>query len=399
MQNMRVDIFPKGSTFLNSDGTFDLDSALLYSAKIAGICRSEEGMKKVLNEDEIKTRKRLNGLLKKEELSVFDHVRIIFNMQNMPKILNMFLNNEQDYATTEKSLRYVALDNQDKTLVSEKELHLYNKWKEILEEKINEEYGLDLPASTIRTKAQENARYLVSVFIPTDMIHTLSLRQVNKIAKYMEDYIELANREDYFEAKTAASMEKFLSELTRLNVLDRRLMVHSDKNFSLMGNPEKKEVFFNQDSYSQTYKGSFVYLGHVERHRTLKYEAARMKEPEFYVPSIIEGDTFLTREWKDDISGVENLVPQGELLLINEFGTLENLIQKAKQRNCSRAQLETMRRTFTLLKDYEQAMRKKENPIYKFIDQYTRGMACTFPEFECKEPCKFKEGILGTRKI
>ena len=93
MQNMRVDIFPKGSTFLNSDGTFDLDSALLYSAKIAGICRSEEGMKKVLNEDEIKTRKRLNGLLKKEELSVFDHVRIIFNMQNMPKILNMFLNN------------------------------------------------------------------------------------------------------------------------------------------------------------------------------------------------------------------------------------------------------------------------------------------------------------------
>ena len=116
---------------------------------------------------------------------MFDHVRIIFNMQNMPKILNMFLNNEQDYATTEKSLRYVALDNQDKTLVSEKELHLYNKWKEILEEKINEEYGLDLPALTIRTKAQENARYLVSVFIPTDMIHTLSLRQVNKIAKYI----------------------------------------------------------------------------------------------------------------------------------------------------------------------------------------------------------------------
>ena len=115
--SLEIRILPQQAMyFLNDDGTFNMDKAVLLSGKYAGVCYNKEGFNALENEDEEKTRKRANGTLKSGHHSVFDHIYITFNFINIPKILAMVLNNENEYTTSEKSLRYTPIQRKYNSL-------------------------------------------------------------------------------------------------------------------------------------------------------------------------------------------------------------------------------------------------------------------------------------------
>ena len=398
--NIKIDILPN-CQYLNEDGTFNKDEAIKLSGKIAGVCYDKEGFNHLMHEDEKKTIKRANMTLNNGHHSVFGHVNLSLNLQGVPKILAMTLNNEHEYTTSEKSGRYTPVIRTEGSIITEKEEELYNKWVEIFKIKIKNEYGNVFNDFKIQTLAQENARSLVSVFMPTTLIYTTSLRQINYIASWMEKYIkENGESKDKFKSDLSSSMEGFLSELDKLNILIPGLMTN-DKNrsFSLFGsNLDKKKDYFG-DVYSTNYKMSFAGLAQAQKHRTLDYKIERTDEKEYFVPPILENDPVLVNEWLHDIESVKDVIPNGELVLVNENGNYENFILKCQERLCTAAQLEIMRQTRDTLLKYRDALKESESPLYDDIEKYTHGARCTFPNYKCSKPCGFKEGITLTRKI
>ena len=395
---IKIDILP--NYFLKEDGTFDKKEAINLSGKIAGICYDKEGWSHLVDEPEEKTKRRVDMTLNNGHHSVYDHIMINFNLQNVPKILAMVLNNEHQYTTSEKSARYTPVQRKEGSIITEDEERLYNKWIEIFKKSISDKYSSVYNDSKIQKLAQENARYLVTVFMPTQMIYSTSLRQINYIASWMEEYIKNADINDSFEMKLAISMEEFVNELDRLNVLEQGLMQNEkNREFSLFGKDlEDREEHFG-DVYSTLYRGSYAELAQLHRHRTLDYQMERFENPDFFVPPIISKEMGLVDEWLGDINSVKKVNPQGELVLISERGKYEDFILKCKERLCSAAQLEIMMQTRKTLIAYKKNLEENEHPLKDDIVKYTKGARCTFPDFTCTSDCNFKQGKTLERKI
>lgn len=385
--------------FLKEDGTFDLENALLFSGRIAGVCYDKEGYEHLEKEDISNTQKRINNTLENDHHSVYDHIMINFNIVGIPKILAMVLNNEHQYTTSEKSARYTNVTYKNGSILTEREVTLYNKWNERFKELIKENYP-DFTNFKIKTLAQENARYLITVFVPTEMVYSTTLRQINYIASIMQKYIEDHNESnDYLEKNLSLCMQDFIKELDRLNVLDKRLM-HNSKNrsISLFGKDlEKREEIFSH-IYSVNYEASYASLAQAQRHRTLFYQMERMDEKKYFVPPILNKKEEYIKEWTQDIKSVSNVVPQGEIILINETGTYDNFILKTKERLCTAAQLEVMKATRDTLLKYKDALEKNDHYLKEDIKKYVKGARCTFG-YNCTKKCNFKEGITLEREI
>lgn len=385
--------------FLKEDGTFDLENALLFSGRIAGVCYDKEGFEHLEKEDISNTQKRINNTLENDHHSVYDHIMINFNIVGIPKILAMVLNNEHQYTTSEKSARYTDVTYKNGSILTEREVTLYNKWNERFKELIKENYP-DFTNFKIKTLAQENARYLITVFVPTEMVYSTTLRQINYIASIMQKYIEEHNESnDYLEKNLSLCMQDFIKELDRLNVLDERLMHNSkNRNISLFGKDlEKREEIFSH-IYSVNYEASYASLAQAQRHRTLFYQMERMDEKKYFVPPILNKKEEYIKEWTQDIKSVSNVVPQGEIILINETGTYDNFILKTKERLCTAAQLEVMKATRDTLLKYKDALEKNDNYLKEDIKKYVKGARCTFG-YNCTKKCNFKEGITLEREI
>lgn len=397
---MKIDILP--NYFLKSDGTFDKDGAIQLSGKIAGVCYDKEGFAHLKNESEKKTMRRVDMTLNNGHHSVYDHILINFNLQNIPKILAMVLNNEHQYTTSEKSARYTPLVRREGSIITEDEERLYHKWVDIFKIKIKSEYGNIYNDAKIQKLAQENARYLVTVFMPTQMIYSTSLRQINYIASWMVKYVENVEKigGSDFEKKLATAMKSFCIELFDLNVLDPRLMSNDKhRSLSLFGKDlDKKEEHFG-DVYSCTYKGSFAQLAQAHRHRTLSYQMEMLDEKEYFVPPIIADDPMLVEEWLGDMQIVRGVYPQGELVKISEAGKYDDFILKCKERLCTAAQLEIMMQTRETLFKYKKALEESNSPLALDIEKYSHGARCTFPDFRCTSPCPLKAGKRLTKKI
>lgn len=394
---MKIDILP--NYYLEKDGRFNKEKALNLCGKVAGVCYDKEGYKHLENEPIEKTNKRIDMTLNNGHHSVYDHINISLNLQNIPKILAMVLNNEHQYTTSEKSARYTPVVKEEGSIITELEENLYNKWLEIFKAKIKDQYGYIYNDSKIQKLAQENARYLVTVFMPTQMIYTTSFRQINYLASWMDKYTYKTNNND-FGKKLGKNMEDFYFELLRLNILESGLMFNEkDRNISLFGKElNKKEEIFS-DIYQTTYKGSFAQLAQAQRHRTLDYKIELLDEKEYFVPPIIKDDEQLVEEWLNDMNKVKDFYPQGELVYINEIGKYEDFILKCKERLCSSAQLEIMQQTKATLVKYKDSLEKSNNPLKDNIKLYSKGARCTFPDYTCSNDCNFKEGKLLSRKI
>ena len=388
MEKIRIDILP--NLYLNEDGTFNTKEVLNLSGKIAGVCYDKEGFNHLINEPQEKTDRRIFMTLNNGHHSVYDHTYINFNIQNIPKILAMVLNNEKQYTTSEKSARYTKITPGENSVITKEEVNLYNKWLGLFESKIAKEYGNVLSSLKIKKLAQENARYLVTVFMPTQMIYTTSLRQINYMASWIASYIEdNKNNLNDFESKLSKAMGEFLKELERLNVLVPELMSNEKhRKLSLFGSnlEQISELFSNV--YETTYMGSFASLAQAQRHRTLDYQMEMLDKKEYYVPPILENDSYLKDEWLEDINKVGLVIPQVELILISEMGKYEDFILKCKERLCSAAQVEIMHQTRDTLARYKKYLEDHNNALASDIIKYSHGPRCTFPDYECPSDCK-----------
>lgn len=396
--NMKVSILK--NQFLKDNGTFDKDSAIRLAGKIAGVCYDKDGFEHLLNEPLDKTMRRVKVTLDNGHHSVYDHIFINFNLQNIPKILAMVLNNEKQYTTSEKSARYTKVVRKENSIITEDEEKLYNKWIKIFETKIKLEYGSIYNESKIQKLAQENARYLVTVFMPTQMIYSTTLRQINYIASWMQNYIENANMSSIFEKKLSSSMRELLEGLDDLNVFEEGLLKNEKyRNLSIFGKGlDKKENYFG-DVYTCIYKGSFAQLAQAHRHRTLDYQMEILDKKEYFIPPIIADNQMLVDEWLGDMQTVSMVNPQGELVRISESGKYEDFILKCKERLCTGAQLEIMLQTRKTLLNYKKSLEESNSYLAEDIEKYSHGARCTFSDFKCSSDCKFIEGKRLIRKI
>lgn len=407
-KKIRIEFGPYQYFVDYESGTFKKEEAMKLSGLYAGMCYDKEGLDHLMQEPEVKTFKRVEHNKENAHHSVFDHVNVNLWFQNIPKILAMVLNNENQYNTSEKSARYTPVIVEDDSIITGEEERLYNKWMEIFKDKINKQYGETFEKmygekgknSKIVKLAQENARYLVTVFMPTQMIYTVPVAQLNRIASWCEKYIKVANMDDYFERNLALSMQEMVDEFERLNLLEPALMRNEkDRSLSLFGSElDEVEEYFG-DVYSTTYKASFAEYAQAQRHRTLNYQLEILDDKEYFIPPIILDEPLLVEEWLNDMNTVRDVYPQGEMVLISEMGTYDNFILKCQERLCAAAQLEIMRETRETLLRYQEALEESGHRYASDIEKYTHGARCTFPNFNCPSKCGFKEGISLTRKI
>lgn len=391
---MNIKLLP--NFFITDDGKFDMDKALLFSGQIAGVCYDKDGFEHLKNENKDKTLKRVENTLINGHHSVYDHITVNLNLIGIPKILAMVLNNEHQYTTSEKSGRYTNVTYKNDVL-SDREVELYNKWFLKFKKIIRDEYP-EFSDFKVKTLSQENARYLITVFMPTEMIYSTTLRQLNYIVSFMDKYID-CNSDDYFKNKLSSYMSDFISLLDGLNLLDDRLR-KNDKQRSLLLFNDNIDLL--QDSYSHIYSTnyelSFAAFAQAQRHRTIDYQIKRLSEKKFFVPPILLKNNMDHREWLDDISSLVDIVPQGEMILVNETGTYDNFILKTKERLCTSAQLEIMKSTKDILLKYKSELEKNNNPLKDDIKKYVKGARCTFG-YHCTQRCNFNSGITLEREI
>ena len=363
------------------------EEALDFSGKSAGICYLPDTLETLFAEPAEKTERRVKGNLKSGHHSVFGHATYNLSLEGIPKILAMILNNEKVYNTSEKSARYTKMEP------SEEEKTLYEKWIEIYKQEISKEYP-NFDEKKVQKLAQENARYLISVFTPaTIMEYTVNFEQLNFIISWFEDYI-LYEPETKFSIKLKKVMQQFLDELPDLKVEGLNPRIKGTK-LSLFAKRERNEEF--GENYCTTYLASFSQLAQAQRHRTLSYEISLLDKPKYYVPKIIKGKD-LEEEWIKDISSLEDYYPQGMLIKVNERGTIENFVLKCTERLCGAAQLEIMEQTKITMKKYLDAT-KNDPKIQDYLLPYSNGARCTFPGWKCNSPCIFGGKDAMTRKI
>lgn len=354
------------------------EEAIDFSGKEAGICYLPDSLDALFSEDNEKTKKRANGTLKSGHHSVFGHPTYNFTFEGIPKILAMVLNNEKMYNTSEKSARYTKMEP------SEKEKALYEKWIDIYINEISEKYS-NIDEKRVKKLAQENARYLISVFTPaTIMGYTTNFGQLNYIVHWFEDYIKNQD-ESNFSKKLKPVLKDFVDNMQDLVVSQLNSNVKKRK-LSIFSSRDRKDEF--GENYCVTYIASFAQLAQAQRHRTLSYEMKLLDKPQYYIPPIIRG-TDLEKQWLKDISSLEENFPQGMLVKVNERGAVENFALKCTERLCGSAQLEIMEQTKIILDKYLEATKNINNDVYQYLLPYSTGARCTFPGWKCTSPCIF----------
>ena len=358
--------------------TMPKEEAVDFSGKSAGICYLPDTVETLFSEAPEKTQKRALGNINSGHHSVFGHPTYNLCLENIPKILAMFLNNEKMYNTSEKSARYTHMDP------SPQEKELYEKWIEIYKQQITLKYP-NFDEKRVLKLAQENARYLISVFTPaTVMEYTVNFEQLNYIINWAKDYIkEGAN--DEFSLKLKETFKEFLQAVPDLEVEGLNSSV-KNRSFSLIAKRKDRSEEFGEN-YSVTYLASFAQLAQAQRHRTLTYEMSLLDKPEYYIPPIIK-NTELEEKWLKDISSLEKFFPQGMLVKVNERGTIENFVLKCTERLCGAAQLEIMQQTLATMDKYLKAVKDRPE-LYNYLLPYSKGARCTFPGWKCTAPCIF----------
>lgn len=369
-----------------------IEEAIKFSGTEAGMCYMPGTVEDLLGENEEKTVKRAKITMGSGHHSVFGHPKYNFVMEEIPKILAIILNNEKVYDTSEKSARYTKMKP------SKEEETLYEKWIELYSEEIEKIYpkvkeegkteeeiekNQKTRKTAIRKKAQENARYLISVFTPaTTMGHTIDLRQFSYILHWMEDFIN--NAEDTSFNKM---LKPVLSDFTKMCEKYKLEEVNADvkkRKLSLFATEERDDEW--GENYCTTYISTFSEFGQAQRHRTISYEISFLPEPQFFVPPIIKG-TKLEGEWLKDISSLADRFPQGMLIKINERGTVENFVLKCYERLCGEAQLEIAMQTYETLQKYLENTKGVKPRVYNYLNNYAKGARCTFAGFKCVKPC------------
>ena len=366
------------------------EDAIIFSGKAAGICYMPDTLDELFNEEKEKTLKRANRTLISGHHSVFDHPTYNLALEDIPKILAMILNNEGMYTTSEKSARYTKMK------LADREKELYEKWIDIYCKEISKEYP-NINEKQVLKLAQENARYLISIFTPsTTMEYTVSLRQINYIMSWFEDFIDFAE-DTPFNKMLKPYLKEFNKQLQNLKVEGLNSSVKKRKLSLFDDRKNRKEEF--GENYCVTYKGTFAEFAQAQRHRTIDYKITIPDVNEYYIPLIIRENENLSKEWIKDISSLYDKYPQGLLVNINERGTVENFVLKTKERLCGAAQLEIMLQTKDILDKYIETTRNTNTEVYEYLREFEPGVRCKYKDWKCTSPCIWGPNKALTRKI
>ena len=324
----------------------------ILSGRAAGVCyMPEDYFESELYSGE-KSLKRAESTARRGHASVFDHAHMTLLIETN-KMMAMILNSLGVYTTSEKSARYTKMKPE-----TQEEKEIYTKWigklqKEILKQytfidddmlssRFCKELGIEKSKAVINGSishikddeymeeilsnlkrsetlpsyklAQENARYMISVFTPTVMEYTLSYRQLFLIIDYLGGLsLNLVYADDKFSKKLKPYVEDLKNSL--MSIVDN-VRLHDTKNQYIrfleaqhVGHivskeesrveyteyldieerlKQKKEVI--GDSYTLVYNGSLAMLAQAQRHRTLRYTMCLQEPGErgFYVPEIVK---------------------------------------------------------------------------------------------------------------
>lgn len=286
----------------------------------------------------------------------------------------------------------------------ESEQKYYDKWLEIFEKEISDRYKDKFPERFTDLKitklAQENARYLTSVFTPTSMIYTISYRQLNILYAMIKKEIKsFEGKVDPFHARLKTELENLANCFENLGYIDEKLSANiKNRSFSLIDPTTYPIIKQFGESYCTTYKGSYAELAQAHRHRTIKYSLRLLEKPEYFVPPILKSKENLVSDWLADCNSLSDITPQGTLIDIKERGDFEDFFLKMMERNCSDAQLEIDNQTTATKNEMFDALIKQSHPLAEVLKPYMKGSRCTFG-YKCTTPCHFADGIRGDREI
>lgn len=386
-----MNLTPTGITNMIAEGNTELsfDEARTFSGINAGICYGSHGYwgTDVTNPD--KAYNRFNKVASTGHHSIAGHVEVTVLLEDIPKAVAMVLNSLSEYNTSEKSGRYTKM-----TGASEKEQKKYNKWVAIFADKIKELYT-DLDDKAVSKLAMENARYLLSIFTPTTMSYTTSIRQWNYILDWCKRFESLPMRKNNYNTKMKAALKE-LGDLIETKLFVRELRDFKRRQFDFLAcqvkstwsSPDIEEYF--HETYLTTYESSFVALAQAQRHRNLDYYMVFSgKSERFYIPEIIREDESLSEEWIKDLTSLKSVVPQATLVKVYETGTVENFLLKCSERLCGRAQLEVMKQTKDTLIKIDK-LGKYNDMLAKKLENYIKDdkikTKCQILH-SCKESC------------
>ncbi|MBQ8908727.1 MAG: FAD-dependent thymidylate synthase [Clostridia bacterium] len=351
--------------------------------------------------------------------STFGHSHMTLEITGIPKALAMVLNNEREYCTSEKSARYTEMDEME-----EQESELFHKWKGIFEKAIDEKYGRCQPffdARGARTGklAQENARYMLSIFTPSNMVYTTSFRQFNYICHWFEDVIK-SKYPNAFYGPIIPAMKEFVKWFKENNLYSATIADGKGRKLSLFGEPLIEETR-NSDVFAISYQMSGAAFAQSQRHRTNPHHISEKEfevyTPQYYVPPIIKG-TKLEPQYLADIQSVADHIPQGRLLPVIETGKTSDFLLKGYERVCALAQKEIRDLTQAQCRQFASALQQeletlatrthspgngkmlqvllaKHAEVMRMLEKFERmakGARCT-AGYDCKEHCKFGDGI------
>lgn len=368
----------------------------------AGVCYLPDTIDMLFNEPEEKTKRRIALTKGSGHHSPYDHGEFTLELVGIPKIIAMTLNNEKMYTTSEKSARYKVMHD-----VPEDQKILYDKWLRIFKQEIANKYQSTYPKHFTEQKitklAQENARYLTSVFTPTTMVYTVSYRQFNVLYSLIKKEIKRIDLEETlpFYKKYAEELQNLANEFEKLPYLDTDLFDAKGRQLSLIDYRTSRPVIKQYgDVYQVAYNGSLAQFAQAQRHRTISYNFKLLPKDEYYIPPIIKDNKTLALSWYEDCKSLAESFPQGLLVEIIEQGTLENLKLKAHERKCSCVQLEMDNQTTNTIIEVYNELKKIGHPGAEDLKPYAKKSSrCTFGDYTCTSPCGFKEGITGERII
>lgn len=249
---------------------------------------------------------------------------------------------------------------------------------------------------------------MISVFTPTKMLYSVSLRQLNYLKVWLQNSLE-SNHPLY--KKLAPYTQELINCLNNLPIGQVNLQKNEkNRKLSLIEVDNYVPSQFGK-FYAINYKGSFAHFAQAHRHRTIDYSLSLLDEFECYVPKIIRNDESLVKIWKHDIETLADNYPQGMLVQFFEGGDINDFVLKTKERLCGFAQLEICDQTKKSLNIFEEAylnnMNKAQDDreraywenIYDDLKSRGKGARCTQHDYHCPKPCGNPSAINLERDI
>ena len=386
------------------ENEFNVGEHEVIGGKLAGICYMADNYFSEAIHNTEGAVKRANMTSKSGHHSVFGHSSFTMIFEGIPKILAMLLNSTQLYTTSEKSARYTLMKPE-----TEIEETLYNKWRQLYTNKIASEYP-NIPDKQVDKLAQENARYLISIFTPTTMAYTTTFCQWNYLVDWMEVMMDrLSSLDGTFNNRLLREVDELRKQILD-NLGDKKIKDPKNRYFKFLPMQNGYSYQYIQEHYGDTYTRqydiSLAGLAHIHRHRTLTYEMQFSGKEEdikgFYIPEILKDDKELKEEWIRDMQSVKHVYPQGMMVNVIEYGTADNFFLKCTERMCGRVQLEVMKSTIETLERFKLNSSNLSDRNFETLANMTsNGIVprCGFKGYKCLEGCVWgiKNGL--DRKI